>query len=136
MAECPTPLVSDDTKFDCGELSGKIELIKWHEPSRVYLLSFMLLIHIMLYLIMSTLSCIYVYTGCGSLIIVNGLVNYTNSFAVGSVATHICNSGYRLLPEGGEIRTCSRDGWDGQDVTCTRGKCDYYRKPNNMLNSI
>ena len=63
-----------------------------------------------------------IYTGCGSLIIENGIVNYTNGVAIGSIATHTCNSGYRLLPEGGEMRTCSRSGWDGQDVTCTRGE--------------
>ena len=34
---------------------------------------------------------------------------------VGSVATHTCISGYRLLmQDGGNTRTCSRSGWSGQ----------------------
>lgn len=49
-------------------------------------------------------------------------MNYTNGIAVGSIATYTCNSGYRLLPEGREMRTCTRSGWDGQDVTCARGE--------------
>ena len=57
---------------------------------------------------------------CPSLSLENGYVSYTPANReVGSVATHTCNSGYRLLPQGGETRTCtSNNGWDGQDVTC------------------
>ena len=38
---------------------------------------------------------------------------------VGSVATHTCISGYRLLmQDGGNTRTCNISGWSGQDFIC------------------
>ena len=48
----------------------------------------------------------------------NGDVTFTNGMAINSVATHTCETGYRLLPVGGQVRTCSASGWSGQDVTC------------------
>ena len=64
------------------------------------------------------------YLGCGLLSLDNGDVNYTKGLVVGSVATHTCNPGYQLLPQGGEIRSCTRDnGWGGQNIMCVRGEC-------------
>ena len=41
---------------------------------------------------------------------------------IGSVATHTCNSGYRLEVNNaqavGNTQTCSTSGWDGLDFTC------------------
>ena len=58
------------------------------------------------------------YIGCAVLQLTNGDVTYTNDQAIGSTATHTCNSGYSLSPVGGETRTCTTSGWDGQSITC------------------
>ena len=58
------------------------------------------------------------HTECALLSLDNGDVTFTNGVAINSVATHTCEPGYRLLPEGGQVRTCSASGWSGQDVTC------------------
>ena len=45
---------------------------------------------------------------------------------VGSVATHTCISGYRLLmQDGGNTRTCNISGWSGQDFKCGECICIY-----------
>ena len=72
-----------------------------------------------------------VQTVCDELDLVNGDVAYTNVSAVGSTATHACNSGYRLSPVGGEMRTCTTNGWNGQSVTC--GECILDQLINEQL---
>ena len=42
---------------------------------------------------------------------------------IGSVATHTCNPGYQLSPQGEATRTCSTNGWSDQNFTCERGEC-------------
>ena len=61
------------------------------------------------------------YTVCPSLSLDNGNVIYSQANRdVGSVATHICNSGFQLLPaQSGETRTCTTSGWSGlENFTC------------------
>ena len=62
----------------------------------------------------------YTHTVCPLLSLDNGNVMYSpTNRGVGSVATHTCNTGYRLSPQGGETRTCNSNiSWDGQNVTC------------------
>ena len=62
----------------------------------------------------------YTHTVCPLLSLENGNVMYSpTNRGVGSVATHTCNTGYRLSPQGGETRTCNSNiSWDGQNVTC------------------
>ena len=57
---------------------------------------------------------------CPSLSLENGDVSYSiTNRDIGSVATHTCNPGYRLSPQGGATRICTiNNGWDGQNVTC------------------
>ena len=65
-------------------------------------------------------------TVCPALTLTNGAVSYSMPNGVerdiGSVATHTCNSGYRLEVNNaravGNTRTCSEDGWDGRNFTC------------------
>ena len=99
MSECPCPLVSD-SNYDCGKYNNNYCL----QPAQFYVsLSFPLN-----YII-----------GCGLLPnLDNGAVSYTNGAVVGSVATHACNSGYQLSPQGNETRTCTRNGWDSQNFSC------------------
>ena len=67
----------------------------------------------------SPISSQLTHAECASLSLDNGDMTFTNGVAINSVATHTCDPGYRLLPEGGQVRTCSTDGWSGQDVTCS-----------------
>ena len=62
----------------------------------------------------------YTHIVCPLLNLDNGNVMYSpTNRGVGSVATHTCNAGYRLSPQGGETRTCNSNiSWDGQNVTC------------------
>ena len=63
---------------------------------------------------------------CPALTLANGAVSYFMPSGVeqdvGSVATHTCNSGFRLEVNNaqavGNTRTCNTSGWDGQDFTC------------------
>ena len=64
---------------------------------------------------------------CPALTLANGAVSYSDVGSgverdVGSMATHTCNSGFRLEANNaqgvGNTRTCSTSGWDGQDFTC------------------
>lgn len=59
---------------------------------------------------------ILLIAGCGQLSLENGMVTYTNRYIVGSVATHTCDTGYRV--EGDATWTCTESGWDGQNITC------------------
>ena len=68
----------------------------------------------------------HAHTVCPPLTIGNGTVSYSMEMGVernvGSVATHTCISGYRLLmQDGGNTRTCNISGWSGQDFIC--GEC-------------
>ena len=60
------------------------------------------------------------HTVCPSLSVDNGSVSYSPSNRdIGSVATHTCNPGYQpSLLQAGVTRTCSTDGWSGQNFTC------------------
>ena len=67
------------------------------------------------------------HTVCPALTLANGAVSYSDVGSgverdVGSVATHTCNSGFRLEVNDaqavGNTRTCSTTGWDGQDFMC------------------
>ena len=63
------------------------------------------------------------HTVCPPLSLGNGTVSYSMEMGVernvGSVATHTCISGYRLLMQDGEnTRTCNMSGWNGQDFIC------------------
>ena len=65
----------------------------------------------------------YTYTVCPPLTLGNGTVSYSMEMGVernvGSVATHTCISGYRLLmQDGGNTRTCNISGWSDQDFIC------------------
>ena len=69
------------------------------------------------------------YTVCPFLTLGNGTVRYSMEMGVernvGSVATHTCISGYRLLmQDGGNTRTCNISGWSGQDFICGKW-CEY-----------
>ena len=60
---------------------------------------------------------------CPPLTLGSGTVSYSIEMGVerniGSVATHTCISGYRLLmQDGGNTRTCNISGWSGQDFIC------------------
>ena len=46
----------------------------------------------------------------------NGNIVYDNDFAIGSVATYTCNTGYGV--QGGPTRTCAADGWNDANITC------------------
>ena len=63
------------------------------------------------------------HTVCPPLTLGNGTVSYSLEMGVernvGSVATHSCISGYRLLMQDGRnTRTCNINGWSGQDFIC------------------
>ena len=71
-------------------------------------------------------------TVCPALTLTNGVVSYSVEPSgverdIGSVATHTCNSGYRLEVNNtqavGNTRTCniSGPGWSGQDFMCGEG---------------
>ena len=65
----------------------------------------------------------YTHTVCPPLTLGNGIVSYSMEMGVernvGSVATHTCISGYRLLMQDGRnTRTCNISGWSGQDFIC------------------
>ena len=64
---------------------------------------------------------------CPALTLANGAVSYSDVGSgverdIGSVATHTCNSGFRLEVNDtqavGNTRTCNTNGWNGQDFTC------------------
>ena len=65
-------------------------------------------------------------TACTALTLANGAVSYSMPSGVErdvrSVATHTCNSGFRLEVNNTQAventRTCSTSGWDGLDFTC------------------
>jgi hypothetical protein len=70
---------------------------------------------------------------CPAITLANGTVSYSAEGSsvvrdVGSVATHTCSDGFRLefemdnattSPATGNARTCSTNGWSGQDFMCS-----------------
>ena len=112
--ECPSGLVNDSGSV-CGEFLYK----SCYAESTVSYLQISLLCthastHILLY---------HTHTVCPPLTLGNGTVSYSMEMGVernvGSVATHTCISGYRLLmQDGGNIRTCNISGWSSQDFIC------------------
>ena len=61
-------------------------------------------------------------TGCPPLSLTNGTVTYSNSLLFGSVANYTCDvtNGYVLTPGSPTNRTCTMNGWTGDDATCER----------------
>ena len=63
------------------------------------------------------------HTVCPALSLDNGIVSHSVEMGVerniGSVATHTCDSGFRLIPQGmGNTRTCSISGWSDPGFMC------------------
>ena len=123
VAECPSALVAD-SNFDCGEYNSINLLLlgtslspmyaHTHKPAHTHA-------HARMHAHVHTHACTHTHTHtvCSLLCLENGDVTYSpTNRDVGSVATHTCNSGYLLSPQGGETRTCTSNGWDGQNVTC------------------
>ena len=61
----------------------------------------------------------YVGINCGPLPhIANGQVSIAPDTRLGSTATYICISGYKL--DGEDKRTCETEGWSGEEPVCER----------------
>ena len=145
VEECPSPLVGNNVTFDCGELCTENHASRlWyhlHTNMKVLSLATALLhycfyeifhrklththtFHFLLQTCTHThthtiiiILCAHTHTECGQLSTPDsGSIRYSNDFAIGSVATYTCNTGYRR--EGGLTQTCTFDGWDSQNVTC------------------
>ena len=107
IEECPSGLVSDSNSV-CGKFYyAEIEV----QCGIATNLS-----------VMYKLYCL-THTVCHPLTLGNGTVSYSKEMGVerniGSVATHTCISGYRLLmQDGGNTRTCNISGWSSQDFIC------------------
>ena len=46
----------------------------------------------------------------------NGRVDYTEQFQIGSVASYTCDVGFE--PGDGTTQICTLNGWSGSDFTC------------------
>ena len=118
--ECPSGLVNNSNSI-CGEFLINIVMQKVQCHSYKYLSYNM---HTYTHSHVYTLY-IHTHTVCPPLTLGNGTVSYSMEMGVernvGSVATHTCIPGYRLLTQdGGNTRTCNINayGWSGQDFIC------------------
>ena len=87
---CPAPLVGNQITYDCGKHKNVN-----HSKSLILTLT----------------------TECVELTVVNGRVNFTEQFQIGSVASYTCNEGY-IPDDTSRTRTCTMDGWSGSNFTC------------------
>ena len=93
---CSSPLVPNNTTFDCGELY----YYYYHQVCGSY----------------TVCICLCMYTECPPLILGNGTLSPPEAVAINSTVAHICNHGYSLL--GAETLTCSRNGWNSESPMC------------------
>ena len=117
QTDYPSTLVAN-SNFNCGEYE---DVCTFFAACECFTLS------LIIYIIIINMHSL-VHIVCPALTFANGAVSYSAVGSgverdIGSVATHTCNSGFRLEANNaqgvGNTRTCSStSGWDGQDFTC------------------
>ena len=83
--------------------------------------------------------------GCGELTLNNGVIMYSDLFAVNSVATHICDAdlGYMISGSSNQ-RTCEisdtegsvTGGWSGSDITCMCKSVSFHQLASHKVGWI